>query len=145
VRLLAYLGVIALLSMAGAHFSKSPKVMGAITPVHQGWIDIERPFAAFVVPVGKFPLRDRFTSQENATSTPIAEMVVNSPITSHRDGAKINPGKVTVSGIAWDGGHAVSAVRVSTDGGRPRSVRISVALRSTRRPSISRRRKARTR
>jgi hypothetical protein len=75
VRLLAYLGVIALLSMAGAHFSKSPKVMGAITPVHQGWIDIERPFAAFVVPVGKFPLRDRFTSQENATSTPMVNAI----------------------------------------------------------------------
>jgi hypothetical protein len=71
-------------------------------------------------------------------------MVVNSLITSHRDRAKINPGKVTVSGIAWDDGYAVSAVRVSTDGGRPGSVRISVALRSTRRPSISRRRKART-
>jgi hypothetical protein len=47
VRLLAYLGAIAL--MAGAHFSKSPKVMGAITPVHQGWIDIRRPFAAFAL------------------------------------------------------------------------------------------------
>jgi hypothetical protein len=42
VRLLAYLGAIALLSMASAHFSQSPKVMGAITPVHQPeWIDIE--------------------------------------------------------------------------------------------------------
>jgi len=49
VRLLAYLGAISLLSMAGAHFSKSPKVMGAITPVHQGWIDIRRPFAAFAL------------------------------------------------------------------------------------------------
>jgi hypothetical protein len=35
VRLLAYLGAIALLSMASAHFSKSPKVMGVITPMHQ--------------------------------------------------------------------------------------------------------------
>jgi len=52
VRLLAYLGAIALLSMASAHFSKSPKVMGAITPVHQtGWIDIERPFAAFALSI----------------------------------------------------------------------------------------------
>src|SRR5215471_5007041 len=32
-------------------FSKSPKVMGAITPVHQGWIDIERPFAALALSV----------------------------------------------------------------------------------------------
>src|SRR5215467_8845356 len=73
---------------------------------------------AYRIPLGKFPLRDRFTSQENATSTPITEMVVNSLITSHRDGAKINAGKVTVSGIAWDGGYGVSAVQVSTDGGK---------------------------
>jgi hypothetical protein len=47
VRLLAYLGAIALLSIASAYFSKSPKVMGVITPMHQpGCIDIERPFAA---------------------------------------------------------------------------------------------------
>jgi len=32
-------------------FSKAPKVMGAITPVHQGWIDIERPFAALALSV----------------------------------------------------------------------------------------------
>jgi len=51
VRLLAYLGAIALLSIGGAHFSKSPKVMGAITPVHQGWTDIERPFAAFALSI----------------------------------------------------------------------------------------------
>ena len=52
VRLLAYLGAIALLSMASAHFSQSPKVMGAITPVHQPeWIDIERPFAAFALSI----------------------------------------------------------------------------------------------
>jgi Mo-co oxidoreductase dimerisation domain len=56
--------------------------------------------------------------QENATSTPITEMGVSSLITSHRDGAKISPGKVTLSGIAWDGGYAVSAVQVSTDGGK---------------------------
>ncbi|MGC1827811.1 MAG: molybdopterin-dependent oxidoreductase [Pseudolabrys sp.] len=73
---------------------------------------------AYRVPVGKFPLRDRFISQENATSTPITEMVVNSLITSHRDGAKVNPGKVAVSGMAWDGGYGISSVQVSTDGGK---------------------------
>ena len=52
VRLLAYLGAIALLSMAAAHFSQSPKVMSAITPVHQPeWIDIERPFPAFALSI----------------------------------------------------------------------------------------------
>ena len=52
VRLLAYLGAVALLSMASAHFSQSPKVMGAITPVHPPeWIAIERPFAAFALSI----------------------------------------------------------------------------------------------
>jgi hypothetical protein len=52
VRLLAYLGAIALLSIASAYFSKSPKVMGVITPMHQpGCIDIERPVAAFALSI----------------------------------------------------------------------------------------------
>jgi hypothetical protein len=50
VRLLAYLGAVATLSMASAHFSRSPKVMDAITSVHQAtWVDIARPFAAFAL------------------------------------------------------------------------------------------------
>ena len=57
---------------------------------------------AYRIPIGKFPVVARFVSQENATSTPITEMVVNSLITSHRDGAKVKAGKVTVSGLAWD-------------------------------------------
>jgi len=73
---------------------------------------------AYRVPVGKFPLRDRFVSQENAASTPITEMVVNSLITSHHDGAKVNAGKIKVSGMAWDGGYGISSVQVSTDGGK---------------------------
>lgn len=73
---------------------------------------------AYRVPVGLFPLRDRFVSQEDATSTPITEMVVNSLITSHRDGAKVKAGKVTVAGLAWDGGYGISKVEVSTDGGK---------------------------
>jgi hypothetical protein len=44
-------------------------------------------------------------------------MVVNSLITSHTDGAKVNPGKVTVSGLAWDAGYGIRSVDVSSDGG----------------------------
>jgi hypothetical protein len=52
VRLLAYLGAVATLSMASAHFSRSPKVMDAITSVHQAtWVDIARPFAAFALSI----------------------------------------------------------------------------------------------
>ena len=73
---------------------------------------------AYRIPIGKFPVVARFVSQENATSTPITEMVVNSLITSHRDGASVKAGKVTVSGLAWDGGYGIRAVEVSTDDGK---------------------------
>ena len=43
---------------------------------------------AYRIPVGNFPVVDRFITQENAATTPITEIVVNSLITSHRNGAK---------------------------------------------------------
>ena len=73
---------------------------------------------AYRIPVGEFPVVARFITQEDATSTPITEMVVNSLITSHHDGAKVKAGRVTVSGLAWDGGYGVRTVEVSTDGGK---------------------------
>jgi len=98
----------------GTYWMKHVVTINALTKPQGGFWMIP----AYRVPVGKFPLRDRFISQENATSTPITEMVVNSLITSHRDGAKVNPGKVAVSGMAWDGGYGISSVQVSTDGGK---------------------------
>jgi sulfite dehydrogenase len=73
---------------------------------------------AYRIPLGKFPIVARFVSQENPAGTPITEIVINSLITSHRDGAKIKAGKVTVSGMAWDGGYGIRTVEVSTDGGK---------------------------
>jgi hypothetical protein len=73
---------------------------------------------AYRIPVGKFPLVARFITQETAANTPITEMVVNSLITSHREGASIKAGNNTVSGLAWDGGYGIRSVEVSTDGGR---------------------------
>src|SRR5204863_3246197 len=43
---------------------------------------------------------------------------VNSLITSHRDGAKVRSGPVTLSGLAWDGGYGIRTVEVSTDDGK---------------------------
>ncbi|HEX4407899.1 MAG TPA: molybdopterin-dependent oxidoreductase [Xanthobacteraceae bacterium] len=73
---------------------------------------------AYRIPLGQFPLVSRFTSQETATNTPITEMVVNSLITSHADGAKVKAGKLTVSGLAWDAGYGITSVNVSSDGGK---------------------------
>lgn len=74
---------------------------------------------AYRIPLGKFPLVSRFTSQDTATNTPITDILVNSLITSHRDGAHAKAGaSVTVRGIAWDGGFGIRSVDVSTDNGR---------------------------
>jgi sulfite dehydrogenase len=77
------------------------------------WMD-----TAYRIPVGEFPVVARFITQESATTTPVTELVVNSLITSHRDGDQVKPGKVTVSGLAWDGGYGIRTVEVSTDGGQ---------------------------
>lgn len=98
----------------GTYWMKHVVGINALTQPQGGfWMN-----PAYRVPVGKFPLVARFITQENAASTPITEMVVNSLITSHRDGAKVKPGKVAVSGMAWDGGYGIRSVDVSTDGGK---------------------------
>src|SRR5690348_14299357 len=73
---------------------------------------------AYRIPVGKFPLVTRsFTSQETAASVPITEMVVNSLITSHVDGASVKTGaSVNIGGITWDAGYGISTVELSIDG-----------------------------
>ncbi len=74
--------------------------------------------SAYRVPFGRFPLLARFASQDTDVNTPITEMVVNSLITSHPNGASVKAGgKITVGGIAWDAGYGINAVDISTDGG----------------------------
>src|SRR6185369_16534590 len=68
--------------------------------------------------IKSIPVWNRFISQETAANTPITEMVVNSLITSHRNGDKVKAGKVAISGMAWDGGYGIRTVQVSTDGGK---------------------------
>jgi sulfite dehydrogenase len=66
----------------GTYWMKHLIAINALTTPQGGfWMD-----PAYRIPVGKFPIRDRFISQENSATTPITEIVVNSLITSHRDG-----------------------------------------------------------
>ena len=75
---------------------------------------------AYRIPKGKFPIVDRFISQETEANTPITEMVVNSLITNLQDGAVLPAGKAAaVRGIAWDGGYGMREVSVSFSEGRP--------------------------
>jgi DMSO/TMAO reductase YedYZ molybdopterin-dependent catalytic subunit len=75
--------------------------------------------SAYRIPLGRFPVVARFASQETAVNAPITEMVVNALITSHADGANVPAGgSVAIGGVAWDAGYGISAVDISTDGGR---------------------------
>ncbi len=74
---------------------------------------------AYRIPKGKFPIVDRFTSQESETTTPITEILVNSLMTNVGDGRRIAAGQpLEINGIAWDGGFGIRGVEVSVDDGR---------------------------
>jgi DMSO/TMAO reductase YedYZ molybdopterin-dependent catalytic subunit len=99
----------------GAYWMKQIASIKAATKPETGfWMN-----PAYRIPLGKFPLVTRFTSQDTATNTPITEMVVNSLITDPADGTKVTVDRpVTIGGIAWDGGYGIRAVEVSSDGGK---------------------------
>jgi DMSO/TMAO reductase YedYZ molybdopterin-dependent catalytic subunit len=97
----------------GTYWMKHVVSIQAVTkPETRFWMS-----GAYRIPLGKFPLVARFTSQDSAVNTPITEMVVNSLITSHSDGATIKSG-TAVGGIAWDAGYGIRVVEVSTDNGK---------------------------
>jgi len=99
----------------GTYWMKHITSIKAVTkPDSNFWMN-----PAYRIPLGKFPIVARFTSQETATNTPITEIVVNSMITSPADDAQVKAGApVTIGGIAWDGGYGINAVEVSSDGGK---------------------------
>jgi DMSO/TMAO reductase YedYZ molybdopterin-dependent catalytic subunit len=74
---------------------------------------------AYRIPMGKYPIIDRFTSQESDTSTPITELLVNSLITNPGDGRQFAADQpIEIKGIAWDGGYGIRGVEISVDDGR---------------------------
>ena len=85
---------------------------------------------AYRIPKGRFPIVDRFVSQETELNTPITEMVVNSLVTNLEEGQKFVLGQeIAVAGVAWDGGFGIAAVEVSEDGGRNwRSVQLGADM-----------------
>ena len=98
----------------GTYWMKHVVSIKAVTkPESSYWMN-----PAYRIPVGKFPVVAHFATQETATTTPITEMVINSLISSHANGAKVKAGSVTVGGIAWDAGYGIRGVDMSTDGGK---------------------------
>ena len=74
--------------------------------------------SAYRIPTGVFP-GARFASQENAATTPITEILINSLVTSHVDGERLQRGRpAELAGWAWDGGSGISTVEISMDEGR---------------------------
>jgi DMSO/TMAO reductase YedYZ molybdopterin-dependent catalytic subunit len=100
---------------SGTYWVKHVTSVTAVTRPFEGyWMK-----SAYRIPVGKFPLVQRFISQETAANTPITEMVVNSLITSPADSARVKAGRKTaISGIAWDGGYGIRSVEISADNGK---------------------------
>ena len=74
---------------------------------------------AYRIPKGRFPVVDRFVSQETDANTPITEMVVNSLVTNLREGMTYKANSpLFVRGLAWDGGYGIARVEVSRDAGK---------------------------
>jgi sulfite dehydrogenase (cytochrome) subunit A len=97
------------------YWMKQLTSINAVTKPFDGfWVK-----SAYRIPRGKFPVVDRFISQETDVNTPITEMVVNSIMTNVSNGMWATRGQAfQVKGVAWDGGYGISRVEVSQDGGQ---------------------------
>ncbi|HUK03524.1 MAG TPA: molybdopterin-dependent oxidoreductase [Burkholderiales bacterium] len=88
----------------------SVKVMSS--PEKNFWMS-----TAYRQPRGMFKT-PTFASQLYSPNEPITTMVVNSLVTSLREGEKIPRGKpIDVRGLAWDRGNGIAKVEVSVDAG----------------------------
>ena len=77
----------------GTYWMKHVTSIKAVTKPEAGfWMK-----AAYRIPLGRFPLVARFTSQETSVNTPITEIVVNSLITNPIDGANVRMGPISGS------------------------------------------------
>jgi hypothetical protein len=90
------------------------KVTAVTKPFDGFWMK-----TAYRIPVGTFPLVERFISQETAVNPPTTEILVNSLITSPNDGTRVKAGqRMALRGIAWDGGYGIRSVELSADNGK---------------------------
>jgi DMSO/TMAO reductase YedYZ molybdopterin-dependent catalytic subunit len=100
---------------AGTYWVKQLTGISALNrPLANFWMS-----TAYRVPKGKFPVGDRFESQESDLNVPILEIDVNSIITSLREGETHAAGTpLVIRGVAWDSGAGIQRVEVSLDQGR---------------------------
>jgi len=100
---------------AGTYWVKQLVGITALSrPLSNFWMS-----TAYRVPKGKFPVLDRFESQESETSVPILEIDLNCVVTNVREGQQFRSrSPVTVRGIAWDAGAGIRQVDISLDQGQ---------------------------
>lgn len=71
---------------------------------------------AYRVPAGMFP-GTAFPTQDNASTRPITDIVLNALATSHQDGDTARGAGFTLAGHAWDNGTGIARVEVSINEG----------------------------
>lgn len=96
----------------GTYWVKQLASITALTkPESNFWMS-----TAYRLPRGMFKTPS-FKTQLAEKTEPITTMVVNSLITSLRNGQKVQAGRpVDVKGVAWDGGAGIERVEVTLDG-----------------------------
>ena len=82
-------------------------------PLDSFWIQ-----KAYRVPANMFPVDRPFPTQDNQTTWPITEMVVNSLIVDPIAGSRQPAAGFTIQGVAWDRGHGIKQVDISLDAGK---------------------------
>lgn len=101
---------------AGTYWMKELVSVQAVSKPFDGfWMK-----TAYRIPKGKFPaVQGSWPGQETDANIPITEIIVNSMFTELPEKPSFKAGKsVTLHGLAWDGGHGIEKVDVSTDGGK---------------------------
>ena len=100
---------------AGTYWVKQLTTINVLSrPLASFWMS-----TAYRVPKGKYPVGDRFISQESEASTPLIEIDLNSVITNIKEGQQFHAGRpVEIRGVAWDSGTGIRKVEVSRDGGQ---------------------------
>src|SRR5439155_4683307 len=96
----------------GTYWVKAVTSIKAVAKPEKGfWMS-----AAYRLPRGRFKTPS-YQSQVAEANEPITTMVVNSLITSVKNGERVPRGKpLEIRGVAWDGGAGIGSVEVSTDG-----------------------------
>jgi DMSO/TMAO reductase YedYZ molybdopterin-dependent catalytic subunit len=82
-------------------------------PLDSFWVQ-----KSYRVPAGMFPVDQPFPTQDNQTTWPITDIVVNSVIASPIEGTRLRAAGFAIEGVAWDRGHGIKQVEVSLDGGK---------------------------